>query len=55
MIDRLRNAGASGSSVRGVVTATSAMFRSPVRRGIVPANPVRLLERGDRPSTLTRG
>jgi integrase len=50
MIDRLRNAGASGSSVRGVVTATSAMFRYAVRRGIVATNPVRLLERGDRPT-----
>lgn len=50
MIDRLRNDGASGSSVRGVVTAVSAMFRYAVRRGIVGANPVRLLERGDRPS-----
>jgi integrase len=50
MIDRLRNDGASGSSVRGVVTATSAMFRYAVRRGIVATNPVRLLERGDRPT-----
>ena len=50
MIDRLRNEGASGSSVRGVVTATSAMFRYAVRRGIVGTNPVRLLERGDRPT-----
>jgi integrase len=50
MIDRLKNDGASGSSVRGVVTATSAMFRYAVRRGIVATNPVRLLERGDRPS-----
>ena len=50
MIDRLKNEGASGSSVRGVVTATSAMFRYAVRRGIVATNPVRLLERGDRPS-----
>jgi integrase len=50
MIDTLRNERASGSSVRGVVTATSAMFRYAVRRGIVATNPVRLLERGDRPS-----
>ena len=50
MIDKLRNESASGSSVRGVVTATSAMFRYAVRRGIVATNPVRLLERGDRPT-----
>jgi integrase len=50
MIDTLRNENASGASVRGVVTATSAMFKYAVRRGIVPVNPVRLLERGDRPS-----
>jgi integrase len=50
MIDQLRVEKASGSSVRGVIVATSALFRYAVRRGIVPTNPVRLLERGDRPS-----
>jgi integrase len=50
MIDRLRVEGASSSSVRGVIVATSALFRFAVRRGIVATNPVRLLERGDRPS-----
>lgn len=50
MIDKLKVENASGSSVRGVVTATSALFRYAVRRGIVPTNPVRLLERGDRPT-----
>jgi integrase len=50
MIDKLRVEKASGSSVRGVVVATSALFRYAVRRGMVATNPVRLLERGDRPS-----
>jgi len=49
MIDKLA-ATQSGSSVRGCVVAASALFRHAVRRGIVATNPVRHLERGDRPS-----
>jgi integrase len=47
MIDKLRTDKQSGSSVRGCVVATSALMRYAVRRGL---NPVRQLERGDRPS-----
>jgi integrase len=51
MIDKLRAEGKSGSTVHGTLTALSAMFRFAIRREILEANPVRLLERGDRPST----
>ena len=50
VIDRLRARSLAGSTVRGCVTATSALLRFGVRRGHLETNPVRLLERGDRPS-----
>jgi integrase len=50
MIERLSIEGLSGSTVRGVVTATSAMFRYGVQQGVIERNPCRDLERGDRPS-----
>lgn len=50
MIDKLRAERQSGSSVRGCVTAASALLKFGVRRGLVDTNPARLLERGDRPS-----
>jgi integrase len=54
MVDKLTAAGQSGSSVRGAIVATSALFRHAVRHGVVATNPVRLLERGDRPSGKRR-
>ena len=36
--------------MRGAVVATSALMRYAVRRGLIGSNPVRQLERGDRPS-----
>jgi integrase len=51
MIDKLRAEGYSGSTIHGTLTALSAMFRFAVRRDMLETNPVRLLERGDRPST----
>jgi integrase len=51
MIDRLNGEGFSGSTVHGTLTALSALFRFAVRRDLLESNPVRLLERGDRPST----
>src|SRR6476660_3531879 len=51
MVDRLNAEGFSGSTVHGTLTALSALFRFAVRRDFVEANPVRLLDRGDRPST----
>lgn len=50
MIDKLQAEGLSSWYVHGILTATSAMFRFAVRRDLVESNPVRLLERGDRPS-----
>jgi integrase len=51
MVDKLSVEGLSGSSVHGTLTAVSALFRFAVRRDLVETNPVRLLERDDRPST----
>ena len=50
LIDRLNRNGLAGASVNGVLVALSAMLRFGVRRGVLDSNPVRLLERGDRPS-----
>jgi integrase len=45
----------SGSTIRGCISATSAMFRHGVRNvGCVPRNPVRDLDRGDLPSRKRR-
>jgi integrase len=49
LIDRLRLAGFSGSTIRGTIAATSAMFRYGVHRGSLHANPVLALD-GDLPS-----
>ena len=50
LIDKLNAKKLSGSSVHGILTATSALLRFAARRGVIEANPVRLLERGDKPS-----
>jgi integrase len=51
LIDKLIAAGHSGSSVRGCLTALSAAYRHGERDlGAVRRNPVRGLDRGDRPS-----
>ena len=55
MIDTLTAHGLAGSSVRGCVSAASAMFKHGVRDlGTLPRNPVRDLDRGDRPSGKRR-
>jgi len=54
LIDQLNAGGSSGSYVHGNVTALSALLRFAVRCGILESNPVRLLERGDRPSAKRR-
>jgi len=51
MFDKLSAEGLSGSSVHGTLTALSALFRFAVRRDFRETNPVRLLDRDDRPST----
>jgi integrase len=49
LIDRLRLAGLSGSTIRGTIAATSAMFRFAVHREMLLTNPVLALD-GDLPS-----
>jgi integrase len=50
LVDRLVERGLSGSTIRGCMAATSAMFRHGVRDlGALSRNPVRDLERGDLP------
>lgn len=51
LVDRLRETGLSGSTIRGCVTALSAVLRHAVRDlGTISRNPCRDLERGDLPS-----
>jgi integrase len=50
LIDKLNADGCSGAYVHQHVRAVSALLRFAVRRGIIEHNPVRLLDRGDRPS-----
>jgi integrase len=54
MIDKLCGEGLSGATVHGTLTALSALFRFAVRRDVLEMNPVRMLERGDRPSAKRR-
>ena len=50
LIDRLVAEGLSGATVQAVLASVSALLRFGVRRGVVESNPVRLLERDDKPS-----
>ena len=51
LVDQLVQRGLSGSTVRGTITAASAVFRHGVRDiGVIGRNPTRDLERGDLPS-----
>jgi integrase len=50
LIEQLNEQGFSGSTVRGVVTVASALFKLAVHRDHLETNPCRLLEHGDRPS-----
>ena len=54
MIEKLTAEKLSGSTVRGCVTALSALMRFAVHRELVDRNPCRELERGDRPSGKRR-
>jgi integrase len=54
LIAELGQMGLAGWTVRGVLTALSAMYTWAVRRGKVPQNPVSGLERGERPATEGR-
>ena len=54
MIDRLSAEGLSSWYIHGILTAVSAVFSFAEKRDLVAENPVRLLERGDRPSPKRR-
>ena len=54
MIDRLNAEALSSWYVHSILTAVSALYRFGVRRDLVAENPVRLLERGDRPGPRRR-
>jgi integrase len=54
LIDKLNAKGLAGASVHGVIVALSAVLRFGARRGFIDVNPVRGLERGDRPSAKRR-
>jgi integrase len=49
-IDELRRDGYAGWTIHARLVVLSRVFAYAVRRGIVAANPVRALERGERPS-----
>ena len=54
LIVELGQKGLAGWTVRGVLTALSAMYAWAVRRGKAPLNPVSGLERGERPAAEGR-
>ncbi len=54
LIRELEEKGLAGWTIRGVLTALSAMYSWAVRRGKVSHNPVRQLERGERPTAEGR-
>jgi integrase len=54
LIGELERQGLAGWTIRGVLTALSAMYSWAVRRGRVAVNPVRGLERGERPAAEGR-
>jgi integrase len=54
MIAELRTAGYAGWTIRGILVALSRILGTATRRGLIPANPVRKLERSERPSVTRR-
>jgi integrase len=54
MVAELKRAGYAGWTVNSVLTALSPMMRRAERRGLIAANPVRGLERGER-ATVENG
>lgn len=51
LVDRLAKARLSPSSITGVLTITSGLLRFAVRNGLAERNPVRDLDRSDRPGS----
>jgi len=54
LVGELRREGLSASTVRGVLVAVSGPLNAAVRRGHIAANPIKALERHERP-TIERG
>src|SRR5687768_7045406 len=50
LIADMKVKGYASWTIHGTITPLSAMFRQAARRGLIATNPVRLLERGERPS-----
>lgn len=50
LIGEMREAGYAAWTVRGVLVPLSRMLGTAVRRQMIPANPVKLLDRGERPA-----
>jgi len=54
VIAELRQAGYAGWTIRTILTPLSRLLSHAARRGVVPANPMSRLERGERPPARSR-
>jgi integrase len=54
LVAQMRANGKSASTARGVLTPLGRIFATAVRRGLIPSNPVRGLERAERPRGPSR-
>src|SRR4051794_21806821 len=50
----LERTGLAGWTIRGILTPLGRVLGYAARRGLIPDNPIRRLERGERPSTVKR-
>jgi integrase len=50
----LEQAGLAGWTIRGILTPLGRILGYAARRGLIPDNPIRRLERGERPTTVRR-
>jgi integrase len=50
----LQGAGLAGWTIRGILTPLGRTLGYAARRGLIPDNPIRRLERGERPTTVRR-
>jgi integrase len=53
-IAELDQSGLAGWTIRGILTPLGRVLGYATRRGLIPDNPMRRLERGERPSTVRR-
>src|SRR5439155_16790850 len=54
LVAELEGDGKAGWTIRGVLVVLSRVLGSAERRGLIPSNPVRKLERGERPKVERR-